>query len=384
MVAVLALAALTFLRQKDNHWKEVARARDYLALGRYDLALDAVSRIRDQGPGAAEGLTLAARALLMKGRISPARRALERSLSIKLDQPDAAKMLAAIYLSAGEGKRGMAMLKKAAELEPGDFRPWYAMGKVYHDMGELQQSAEAYAQALQRSPPAAEARASRIGRVRALLDSKQAEETAADLEALREEEPEDAEVLALAARQALDLGRLDEAMTLSNRALAVAPDEFPALLVRARLRFLAHQPNLAIADLEKANAVKPNDVAALQLLVLAQSSLGLTAEAAETKSRADRARDRVVRMDQLAKLIDQRPNDPEPRWDMGRAAMEGETYLLAYQCFQAALDLDPSYQPARDALETLRTQKGFDYEAAIRSQIQLPGTNPRPGRSPDP
>jgi predicted Zn-dependent protease len=373
LVAIFSLAALTIYRLRDDHWNEVARARDYLDHGRPDMALEAVSRIRDHGPGAAEGLTVAARALLMRGSISPARRALERSLSIKLDQPDAAKMLAAIYLSAGEGKRGVAMLLKAAQLEPGDFRPWYAMGKVYHDLGELQESAEAYAQAMRRSPPAAEARESRIGRVRALLDGKRAEEASADLEALSREEPENAQVLALASRQALDLGRSEEAASLADRALALDPDEFPALLVRARLRFLAHQPKLAIADLEKADAVKPNDAATLQLLVLAQRSLGLASEAAATQNRADRTRERIQLMDKLAKLIDQHPDDPEPRWGMGQAAMEGGTYLLAYQCFQAALDLDPGYKPAREGLQTLRTEKGFDYEVASRSQPQVPG-----------
>ena len=85
-------------------------------------------------------------------------------------------------------------------------------------------------------------------------------------------------------------------------------------------------------------------------------------------------------MDRLTKVIDQHPEDPEPRWRMGQAAMDGEMYVLAYQCFQAALDLDPTYQPARCALETLRTQKGFDYAAAIDAQSRPtnPGQSPRP------
>ena len=45
-------------------------------------------------------------------------------------------------------------------------------------------------------------------------------------------------------------------------------------------------------------------------------------------------------------------------------------YTLAYQCFRAALDIDPNYKPARDALETLRTKKGFDYQAAVKAQLQ--------------
>ncbi len=167
LLVVLGFTILTFSRFEDDHWNEVGRARLLLDRGQPDMALQAVSRIRDDRPGAAEGLTVAARALLMRGSIASARRTLERSLSMKLDQPEAAKMLAAIYLSAGDGKRGVVLLKKAAELEPADFRPWYAMGKVYHDLGNLQESVEAYSQALRRSPPAVEAKESRIGRVRA-------------------------------------------------------------------------------------------------------------------------------------------------------------------------------------------------------------------------
>jgi predicted Zn-dependent protease len=379
LLVVLGFTILTFSRFEDDHWDEVGRARLLLDRGQPDMALQAVSRIRDDRPGAAEGLTVAARALLMRGSISSARRTLERSLSMKLDQPEAAKMLAAIYISAGDGKRGVVLLKKAAELEPADFRPWYAMGKVYHDLGNLQESAEAYSEALRRSLPEVEAREARIGRVRALLDNKQAEQASEDLDILARDAPEDPQVLALAAKHALALARADEAQKLADRALASDSREFDALLVRARLHFLSQQPRLAIADLEQAGKARPNDLATLQLLLQLQSSLGMTREAAVTQERADRARARITLMDRLAKVIAQRPEDPEPRWGMGQAAMEGEMYVLAYQCFQAALDLDPKYKPAREALESLRSRKDFDYEAMVRSQLQVPG-KPQPPR----
>src|SRR5207244_9413767 len=101
--------------------------------------------------------------------------------------------------------------------------------------------------------------------------------------------------------------------------------------------FLARRPNRAIPDLEAAVRVKPNDVAALQLLAQVQKTIGLTGEAAATQERADRSRDRRALMDRLTKAIDARPDDPDPRWRMGQAAMEGEMDVLAYQSFPAAL-----------------------------------------------
>src|SRR5262249_26614305 len=121
LAATLALIRWTFSHVKKDHWREVARARSYLERGQLDLAFHAVSGIRDDGPGAPEGLTLAARALLMRGNIAPARRVLERSLKMKRDQPEAAKLLAAIYLAAGDGRRAITLLKDAARLGPGDF-----------------------------------------------------------------------------------------------------------------------------------------------------------------------------------------------------------------------------------------------------------------------
>ena len=289
-------------------------------------------------------------------------------------------MLAAIYIAGGDGQRGIAMLKKAAQLDPTDFRPWYAMGKLYHDMGNLAESIEVYTQALDRSPPPAEARESRIGRVRALLDANRAQDATDDLNVLRQQTPKDPQVLALSARQARDLGRADEAEHLADLALADDPNDFDALLVRARLRVLSHRPELAIADLKRAIKARPNDLATMQTLAQVQRGLGRADEAAATQKLADRARDRIALMDQLSKMIDQSPNDPEPRYRMGQSAMEAEWYVLAYQCFHAALDLDPGYKPARKALDTLRSKNGFDYDAVVKSQLHVPGKSspPRP------
>ena len=211
-LGLLALGGWVYFQSPTDHWQEVAEARAYLDQGQPDLAFQAVSGIRDEAPGAAEALTLAARALLMRGNISPARRVLERSLKMQPDQAEAAKMLAAIYLASGDGPRGIELLQRAARLDPRDFRPWYAMGKVYHDLGHLSEAADAYARALERSPPAVEATESRIGRIRALLDANRDDEATADLAMARSLAPDDSRVLGLAARQSRALGRTDEAL----------------------------------------------------------------------------------------------------------------------------------------------------------------------------
>jgi hypothetical protein len=72
-------------------------------------------------------------------------------------------------------------------------------------------------------------------------------------------------------------------------------------------------------------------------------------------------------MTQITREIALRPDDPEPRYRMGRLAAEGGADLLAGRCFEAALALDPGYQPARDGLLAL--------------QIAQRTTPPKPGHA---
>jgi tetratricopeptide (TPR) repeat protein len=371
LLGVFALMGWALSNRRTDHWQEVARARYFLGRGRPDRAFEAVAGIRDENPGAAEGLTIAARSLLMQGGISTAKRALERSLKIKPDQAEAAKMLAAIYLASGDGLGGVDLLKKAAKLEPADFRPWYAMGKVYYDLGAFEKSAACYAEALKRSPPEAEANESRIDRIRALLDGHQPERAVDELRVVRSRSPDDPALMALAARQAHDSGRLDEALALSERVLAGDPRNLDALVTRARVRSISRQPQAALHDLTEAIKLNPHHIGALQLCMQTQKQLGLNKEAAASQALADGERERALLMDRLAWAITNHPDDPRPRWLMGQAAMDGDMYTLAHACFQAALDLDPNYKPARDALKTLRSRKGFDPTSVGGPQTQV-------------
>jgi tetratricopeptide (TPR) repeat protein len=349
----LVLAVSIWYARPKTHWAEVARAQAYLDQGRPDLAFQTVSVIRDEAPGAAEALTIAARLLLMHGDISVARKALQRSLKLQPAQPEADKMLAAIYLASGDGPRGLSLLQDAARLAPRDFRPWFAMGKVYHDMGELAKAADAYAQCLKRAPPPPEYKEARIGLIWALLEDNRAEEASAELVDARRRWPDNAVVLGLAAREARASGRTDEAAGLADAVLAASPENFDALLVRARLRHQSGDSARALEDLERATAINPNDLGVLQLIVQVQSRLGHKDEAETTQVRFRAARDRIALMDRLTRVINQHPNDPEPRWRMGRAAVEGKMYSLACHCFQAALEIQPSYRPAQQELAAL-------------------------------
>ncbi|GAC1472435.1 MAG: hypothetical protein NVSMB9_19640 [Isosphaeraceae bacterium] len=334
------------------HWQDVARARAYLDRGRPDLTLKVVSRIRDEGPGAGEAMALAGMALIRYNQIRDARLALERGLRLQPNQPLAAKLLAAIYLSGNDSRRALVVLRSAARLDPADVRPWLVMGKVHHyHLGDYPRAVDAFTEALKRAPGDREAR---TGRIAALLAMNQTDQARPDLDEALRIWPEDPEVLSLAARQARDSGQTDAAIALADRALTLDPGNLDARLVRARTRLASRRPDLALDDLERAVEIDATNLGALQLLAQVETSLGLNDRAVRTLNRQRKARDRSLLMAGLTREISERPDDPEPQWKLGQTAMEGGQNVLAESCFRAALDLDPSCRPASAGLAALR------------------------------
>ena len=90
-----------------------------------------------------------------RGRPRGGRRGAARPRARLELQPNAAaaRVLAAIYLSANENERGLQMLLNASRIDPEDFRPWYAMGElVYLRLRRYEPAIDAFQEALERQP----------------------------------------------------------------------------------------------------------------------------------------------------------------------------------------------------------------------------------------
>ncbi len=327
----------------------LAQARAALDRGRADLALKMVDGLGDC-PETGEAATIAGMALAMQGRFGVARRSLILALRLKPEQPLAHKALGSIYLSESDSERGIAHLRAASRLAPSDPGPWVAIGKSYHTGGDESKAAEAYREALDRDPNLKDAR---LGLILALLETQRPDEAAPWLDLARRDTPRDPTYLALAARHALDTGRVDEAASLANLALDVDPNRVDARLVRARLALVANHPEAALADLEPAIALAPDDVTVLQLLARAEELQGLTERSAATVARYRMIQRRTIAIDRLLKRIHDRPDDLHPRYQLGLLASDAGMTTLARQSFQAVLDLDPRFSPATVALRKL-------------------------------
>jgi tetratricopeptide (TPR) repeat protein len=347
--------------QGEGHWVAVNKGRAFLQQGRPDLAFAAVQSIRDDGPGAGEAMTVAGLALMQFDQPKYARMTLERALMLQPKQLDATKALAQLYLKYGNGLQGVALLQRAADLDPNDFEVRELMGRVYHDVGDPEKAAEAFDQALKLRPNEKELRISLIAD---LLNSNQPDRATPHVEAALKDSPDDARVLGLAAQHARDLGQAAKSKSLADQALERDPDNFTALQVRAQVKLGEGHAEEALADQEHAVKVNPNDLSALQRLALVENQLGLKERARQTMERHRKTLERATMLEQLTQDITMRPDDPEPRYQQGRLAAEGGLTVLAERCFRAALDLDPSYAPALQGLNELKSQaSGSDTSA---------------------
>ncbi|MBI1325642.1 tetratricopeptide repeat protein [bacterium] len=335
-------------------------ARRMLSAGRFDEVLRIGSQVSPDAPEAAEVYALVGQAFLSRGELGNARKALEASLDRKLEQPEALEYLAAIYLASGDAVRGLTLLKLVSELKPEAFRPWLAMGKVRHDMGETAEAARAYEECLKRNPPAEETRQARKGLIRAMMDDNRLADAEPVIAAALHADPQDAELMGLAALSAQAKGNAAEAGELAEKCLAIDPANSDALLALAQVRFLEGDPATAEGLLLRADKARPNQTSVLQLLMQAQSRLGKSEAAAETRNRFRNVTERIDRMDKLSKRISAEPESPQPRYELGMEAIAGNMKVLAEQCFKAALDIDPTFEPARRALEEIAKQPAQD------------------------
>jgi len=334
-----------------HHWDAVAKGRAHLAQGRPDLAFQAVSDVRDEAPGAGEAMTVAGLALIRTGQYRMARMALERAIKLQPNQFESAVTLAELNFDLGNGHRGVEVLEMAARLRPDVFRVWFTMGKVLFDLDDRPRAIQAYERALGLKPDDREAL---IGLIGCLLENHQPEMAQPWVTRAIQRYPNDAAVLGLGARTAYDLGSLDESSALAQRALVGDQENVMALEARARVHVVRAHWEKALPDAERAVAAEPNNRAALQLLLQIQARMGLTEQAAATRGKLKETQERIELMDRLAEEIRLAPDDPQLPWKMGQMAFQAGSFLLAGRCFEAALALDPNFQPARDSLAALQ------------------------------
>jgi len=363
------------LRARDHEAAQaLTRGRSFLQRGQPRLAIQAVSTIREGTPQEAEALTIRGLALASLEDVGPARVVLEGAWRLRPNAM-AAKVLAAIYLGANETDRGLQMLHAAARLVPDDFRPWFAMGdSVFLRRGSYEEAAAAFRESLKRSPDHFE---SRLGLIGALTHAHHPDQAEPLLQVMLRERPDDPRVLIHAAGLAFDCDREQDGARYLEQVLTLDPDHREALILRARMHLGKHQPREALSDAERALALAPNDLEALNLLGSIQTALGLKDRAAATLIRRRQVERRTALIGELTLQIRRSPADPEPRWRLGDAAALAGMKPLAVQSYQAALALAPHCEQALHGLRDLEATSESPGPFATRLARPSPSPSPR-------
>jgi tetratricopeptide (TPR) repeat protein len=359
----------------DEARAAASRGRDYLRLGRPDLAFQAVSRVRDESPEAGEAMTVAGLALIRMGQYRVARMALERAVELKPDQFEAAVTLGELHLDLGSARRGADVLEMAARLRPREFGVWLVLGRALDNLNDTAGAAQAYQKALELRPTD---HGVMIELIALLINSGQSGPAEPWIARALRASPDDPVVLGLAARGASLASRIDESLTLADRALQRDPGNPDASLARVQCLVARSQWAEASAAAELALATTPEDVSMLRLLRIAQTRIGLTERAAVTQARLDRAQRRTRLMVELTEQLNWHPDDPAIRWKMGQVALEAGSIRVAHRCFEASLALDPDYQPARESLAALKAAHPELHRSPSASALpRRPAPSPR-------
>ncbi len=225
-------------------------------------------------------------ALVALGDSEPARQALLRSTAIRPEQPMAFKVLAAIAFSRGEEQRGLEYLAQAATLDPGDFRPLYAIGEVHLRMGRMDAAIRAFEAALLRK---ADHEESRIGLLTASLAIRSPEESSDLIRELLRDFP--AVPMSkywspdMRGRSVTQNWRCDP----SREHIELDPDFVEAIVLRANLLYMTGEARLALSDATRAVEREPRNAQALAILAQLQAALGQVEMSRETQARRQRS-----------------------------------------------------------------------------------------------
>ena len=184
-----------------------------------------------------------ARDLLDSGRVDEALTVTEVAMAREPGDVDVLLVRACALVARGDLPRAQRLLVRAAAMEPGWAEPWVRLAEILRRRGDEERAIAVLERARAIDPEHPEAdRLLRSMKSRRDLDARLARFRRDPLR----EEP------CMLTRALLDAGRLDEAQSVIDRALADDPDDVDALALAARALFARGRPESARSALERA------------------------------------------------------------------------------------------------------------------------------------
>lgn len=198
----------------------------------------------------------------------------------------------------------------------------------------------------------------RLHLAQSLLGAGWSEEAAEQFAVLARSRPNDPAVrLGLALCRA-EQGEVAVASQELDSLLAENPGDKIALIERSRLALAADRAADAEGWLRQALLLDPSDRRSNYLLLIALRQQGKDAEAAKQKQQSDRLLADLRRLGVIqSEEMDRRPNDPALLCELGTLYLRNGQEAKGVYWLKRALEQDPDYGPAREALAHYQQRK---------------------------
>jgi predicted Zn-dependent protease len=299
----------------------------------------------------------------------------EPFLLARLDEggPQAGQILEALAqgsidtYSLGRARHYLDLLLKR---EPDNALGLMWLGWLYEARGGFDDAVESYRHALRVHPrqPAVRLRLAQFA-----LQHGDLAEAEGHLDNLRRRGYRRSEVLLTLARCRMKRGDEDEARRLLDELLAGSPNDSVALFERGKLALQDNDPAAAERFLRRAVEIEPHSRQSLNYLVQALAQQGNAHEAEEFRSRLKKTEDEMKRMEEIFKSISAAPNDVRLRREAAVICLRNGQDAEALRWLTGALQIDPSYAPARETLAEYYERAGQPDLAARERRLAASG-----------
>jgi Flp pilus assembly protein TadD len=260
------------------------------------------------------------------------------------------KTLAWAYMNNLRYGPAFASLSRWHEVEPDSPEPFRWRGWVLERMSDREGAINQYKQALELDPDHV---AIRLRLAEMYLERSDPLAALPHLEQLRKRFPNRPDIQARLGQCRYLLGETEEAQRLLEAAVQQLPGDSMTLIYLGKIHMQATPPRAVEAEtwLRRALTLDPTDLETERLLTLCLRSQGRSKEAQAMQEQVERDEGVLKRVNQtLRQEADNPVTDPAALTEVGALFLRANNESLGSYWLNRALERDPDYQPALEAL----------------------------------
>lgn len=324
----------------------------FLVQSQYQEAISAFNDAQRHPETQLLALTLTGEAYYKRHQFSEAIRVLRIATTIDPLATDAHRWLAATYHDIGAMDDALRELAVVTEQDQQDPRPLRMMGLMYKDFEFFDKAIAVYREAIRLAPHQEGHAQIRLELGDCLVKQRKYREA---IEVMSEA-PDSAAAMELVAQCHHALGDTVKAREIVGEALAKQPHHVASLRLMARFQLEAGRIEDAISLLEKAKQHASQDWQLRYQLANAYQRAGKARMAKQQLDEMQQLRTLWERFSALHKKAIADPEDVSVRVDLGELALELQRPDLAANWFTAAIGIDPTVAVAPQRLEQIRSK----------------------------